>query len=65
MAVKLMRVLLFGALFLVSCVNESEMSPAQRANQAAASKRALANHSGGFEAGRPLALDYLGAMSKR
>jgi len=71
MAVKLMRVrgmmttvggILLGALFLVSC--ESEMSPAQRAKQAAASKSALANHSGGFEGGKPLALDYLGAMSK-
>jgi hypothetical protein len=62
MAVNIMRALLLGALFLVSC--ESEMSPAQRAKRAAASKSALANHSGGFEGGKPLALDYLGAMSK-
>jgi hypothetical protein len=61
-----MRVLLFCTLtlFLVSCANESDMTQAQRANQAAASKRALANHSGGFEGTKPLALDYLGAMSK-
>ena len=59
-----MRLLLLGALFLVSCVNEPEMSQAQRVKQAAASKRALANHSGGFEGTKPLALDYLGAMSK-
>jgi hypothetical protein len=40
------------------------MSQAQRAKQATASKKALANHSGGFEGTKPLALDYLGAMSK-
>ena len=59
-----MRLVLLGALFFVSCVNEPEMSQAQRAKQATASKKALANHSGGFEGTKPLALDYLGAMSK-
>jgi len=62
-----MRALLFGTLtlFLMSCANESDLTQAQRANEAAASKRALENHSGGFEGGKPLALDYLGAMSNR